>query len=1121
MNMQDLNKRNPSSPNEIKDTVGNNSPTTETYEEESCKGNRGKKSSECFERVEQDSWYDITGMREKNDLYLLYTESKNKSGEDNSNKDREKEKANEKSMHSKYLPAPHSVSTNFLHSLNQGILNNLKKKTRIPNLYHMNSLNMNFHNSHKNKILNKLGKTGNTRKGSFKLDNLSYISHEYKPNESKSCDLQYYNTNLVKLKESLQENKINSLKKRGNKSCTTNLKKKNFSKGEDFGITKDGINHFSKNNYHEIKWSPEAESTLEKPNETNILGDNQENEITKIKSTYGTNEKFAQDEKNYRDTSPSIINDKEHIKNITPYTNSLQRLSQTFTSDQTKMSIPIMEPFAQETTCSFKTNEYSMKPNCLDMQKGKIKESGIIYPKEVSFIIDFKFYEPILMKRITQIQIYMENKLMNNIYISEYPQNVTVFLLPKTKYTVETSCVKIKNKLVHMKDTTILKFVLFHNEREVGYSYVSVKNLLCLGIESGVFLTVENGKSNVSRDKEKEKKKGPTNNFVVPSTCITTNGISATQEKSIQISEMFPFSNNEINIFSPKLFVRFKITCPKFLLDTIPVHTVIKPRDKIHYLEQVIIAIYNFISNSPLLMNMRNARVANIVSEKKNKKKDTDVKDKESPEETEMEQVEKESFVLNFEDSIQNENDTNNIIDHLVEINETKETNKKCDSKESGNEDDTNEINSKNSPENNEDNANKINKSNKEDSSTVCTPEHEEPTICSTVEVNEETIKEEVSNLNNEIIIIKKEINKEDVIDPSISHIENYKQKNTHSLKTGTIYNTEKNNPEVTNKICYNHHNHIYNNSSNEDKKNIENLNKIIEGYKKELEKKKKQIAKLKHDNKNLNILYRSYYRKLIEVNLMHLIEEDSLFKDCHFLNYEVKEETSSYKNLKSNKECAILKSIEPKKGTNEIKNSFVISNQTNKFITTKHLLKNNKHVGIKTNDSDSSKSKADENKNERIKAYLSVLNLNSNTNKIMKQKKKVEDQIKTFECLEKWESTGKKEKHRKEAEMSENERKEFKELQREIQLLKEEIEQLKQLDVEEDIEKREQDEEVISYTDSEAMLRNNSTNPMNEEIPIHITNSNCENQIKKNEKTTGFEREGRFNLPTNLIQNK
>ncbi|SBS93870.1 conserved Plasmodium protein, unknown function [Plasmodium ovale curtisi] len=206
--------------------------------------------------------------------------------------------------------------------------------------------------------------------------------------------------------------------------------------------------------------------------------------------------------------------------------------------------------------------------------------------ENISLIIDFKIYKPILMKSITQVNVYIDDKALKSIYINEYPQSFSVVIQQTSKINNEKCLVKMKKKLINIKEKNILKFIYLNNEKAIGCSYISIKHLLCLGIEGGIFLLVN--------DNKKESK----------------------DVSSFLPSYVIPFNKQEINILKSKIFFNYKILCPKFLVDSISLCDLVTTREKISYLEDMVRQMYNLIQDSALVKYMKCGR---IISEGGNK----------------------------------------------------------------------------------------------------------------------------------------------------------------------------------------------------------------------------------------------------------------------------------------------------------------------------------------------------------------------------------------------------------------------------------------------------------------------------------------------------------------------
>ncbi|CRG93915.1 conserved Plasmodium protein, unknown function [Plasmodium gallinaceum] len=321
------------------------------------------------------------------------------------------------------------------------------------------------------------------------------------------------------------------------------------------------------------------------------------NKIHKEKKIIENEKKIDSLSKNYILSKYRLNNEeiKKSLGNLFGKINSKEKKELLLESSLTNLGLSdgkILENLSRDNSKYIKSNfevsnkvseDNDVKLSYLSAQKVYYKTS---INTEIFFTVDFKIYKPILMKNVTQLCVYMDNKLLKNIYINEFPQSFSLVLQPRIKINNEKIFVKVKNKIINIKESNVLKFIFLNNEKEIGYSHVSIKNLLCLGPEGGVFVLVE--------DYEKRIK----------------------EENKFMLSQIIPFNKQEINILKPKIFLNYKIKCPKFLIDSIPLCDIVTTRDKIRYLEDMIREIYNFIQNSPLMNSVKNGKLLNVINEK-------------------------------------------------------------------------------------------------------------------------------------------------------------------------------------------------------------------------------------------------------------------------------------------------------------------------------------------------------------------------------------------------------------------------------------------------------------------------------------------------------------------------
>ncbi|CAA9988984.1 conserved Plasmodium protein, unknown function [Plasmodium knowlesi strain H] len=204
------------------------------------------------------------------------------------------------------------------------------------------------------------------------------------------------------------------------------------------------------------------------------------------------------------------------------------------------------------------------------------------------FRIDFKIYKPILMRTITQVRVYSNEKLLQCVYIKEYPQNFSVVVQSATRMYNGKVLDKMKNKLINIKERGVLNFTYLKNEKVIGCSHISIKHLVCSGVEGGIFIPVHD-------HMDCRKEKNPKEAFVQ--------------------DPLLPFERQEINVLKSKIFVNYRIDCPKSMHDFISSGEMVTTRAKISFLEDMVRQMYSFIEDSALLRFAKGTRVAHGGSE--------------------------------------------------------------------------------------------------------------------------------------------------------------------------------------------------------------------------------------------------------------------------------------------------------------------------------------------------------------------------------------------------------------------------------------------------------------------------------------------------------------------------
>ncbi|VTZ79610.1 conserved Plasmodium protein, unknown function [Plasmodium yoelii] len=505
-------------------------------------------------------------------------------------------------------------------------------------------------------------------------------------------------------------------------------------------------------------------------------------------------------------------------------------------------------------------HDYSFNSNDKNIQfaKGNISDN---------ISIDFKIYKPILMNYATQIIIEMGNKILKNIYINEYPQTFNVIIQKINKTNNEQIINKIRNKMNSIKDEDLIKFVYLNNYKEIGYSYICIKNLVKFGMDGGMFILVSN-----------EKKE-------------------SVNHKHFMHSQIIPINKQEINILKPKIFMNYKIYCPKLFIDNLPINEIITSNEKIKYLEDMIRQLYVFIQNSYSIKYTKNivnpkeikARVIyhrskgsekdaeDIINKKKYpsyKIENLEIKKKSKPKKIcknydtineisqiyEKKQIQNDTYkYLTFPHSNSTQNieqnkncnkikNTNNVYIQIeTELNDTSVniTNKSNNSTDKAN---SNSLNSLNGTSD----ANKENCLNIEETK-------EDMNLSANDKDDKKKPENEISKTNKNMkndsdtrkINIQKEIYLDEINESVTDNIYNLSEVKTQKCKTKK---EQKNNIILSSKI---------NEITNENKNKINELCNVIEKLKIELESKNLEINKLKHSNNNINILYKSCHKKI------------------------------------------------------------------------------------------------------------------------------------------------------------------------------------------------------------------------------------------------------------------
>ncbi|CXI66913.1 conserved Plasmodium protein, unknown function [Plasmodium berghei] len=491
-------------------------------------------------------------------------------------------------------------------------------------------------------------------------------------------------------------------------------------------------------------------------------------------------------------------------------------------------------------------------------------DKNIQYPKgniSDNISIDFKIYKPILMNYPTQIIIEIGNKVLKSVYINEYPQTFNVIIQKMNKTNNEQIISKIRNKMNSIKDEDLIKFVYLNDHKEIGYSYICIKNVLKLGMDGGMFILVSN-----------EKKE-------------------SMNHKHFMHSQIIPINKQEIDILKPKIFMNYKIYCPKLFIDTLPINEIITFNEKIKYLEDMIRQLYAFIQNSYPIKYTKNiinpkeikARIIyhrskgleknaeNIINKKKYqsyKIENLEIRKKSKPPKicknydtiNEFNQIyEKKKIQNNTYEylTFSHSNDTQNI-EQKKNYNKIKNTNNVYIQIEKELNDTSTNITNKPNNSTYKTNLNNINVKNKEncfDIEVIKKNMNTLPNDKNHKKKPENEIYKTNKNIQNNSDTTKINIQKEiclDEINKSVTdNIYNLSEVKTQKYKTKK---EQKNRIILSSKI---------NEISNENKNKIDELCNVIEKLKIELESKNLEISKLKHSNNNINILYKSCYKKM------------------------------------------------------------------------------------------------------------------------------------------------------------------------------------------------------------------------------------------------------------------
>ncbi|CAD2095767.1 conserved Plasmodium protein, unknown function [Plasmodium vinckei lentum] len=463
-------------------------------------------------------------------------------------------------------------------------------------------------------------------------------------------------------------------------------------------------------------------------------------------------------------------------------------------------------------------NDYNFNSNDKSFQFSKGNMSDNIS-------IDFKIYKPILMNFVTQIIVEMGNKILKSVYINEYPQTFNVIIQKMNKTNNEQIINKIRNKMISIKDEDLIKFIYLNNYKEIGYSYICIKNVLKLGMDGGMFILVSN-----------EKKE-------------------SINHKHFMHSQIIPINKQEINILKPKIFMNYKIYCPKLFIDLLPINEIITFKEKIKYFEDMIRQLYVFIQNSYSMKYTKNifnpkeikARIIyhqskdldkgaeNIINKKKcssykienlevRKKNKCKKISKNCDNINEFSQVYEKKPIQNntYDEHIQNEKELNNTTFNMT-YKSNNSTHKTV----------LNNINVKNKENYLDIEMIKKSMNTPSDNKTHKTSENFQ------------------SNSDTKKINIQKETSLDEMDESATDNAHNFSEAKIQKCKTKK---EQKNRIILSSKMTE---------INNENKNKIDELYNVIEKLKREVESKKLEINKLKHSNNNIKILYKSCYKKM------------------------------------------------------------------------------------------------------------------------------------------------------------------------------------------------------------------------------------------------------------------
>ncbi|KJP85707.1 hypothetical protein AK88_04628 [Plasmodium fragile] len=526
---------------------------------------------------------------------------------------------------------------------------------------------------------------------------------------------------------------------------------------------------------------------------------------------------------------------------------------------------------AEERIIGVSTNvpRQSKNLHLLDAPRNEMIFFDSLHNTQMYFRIDFKLYRPILMRTITQVRVYSNEKLLQCVYIKEYPQKFSVVVQSAVRMCNGKVLAKMKNKLINIKETGVLNFTYLTNEKVIGCSHISIKHLVSAGVEGGLFIPVDD---HTDCTKQKYLREG----FVA--------------------DPLVQFGRQEINVLKSKIFVNYKIDCPRMMHDFIASGEVVTARAKISFLEDMVRQMYSFIQDSTLVRFVKGARVvhggaasARVSSSEYNGLEEPAKVEKEDPHSDGEKNTLGGSGHMGHDDSRQREEGSppsalngSNALQNGGE--ETEDHVPIGCSAPNDERDDTADREEKEEGENKHEVAEKSNSTDLREGRCDDTPTSNDkaPPWCDGVatcdllgetpnrsHVVEEVLKwkpEEQGTCNyhhvDGITPLQTHNENEDNAEKEENHENPSKGSKDEAEEGGTNRCAPKGVPPTYTKGPKTY----YPFQHKSRKKQIEQLEGLIVEYKKELKEKAEEIQKLKHSNNNTNILYKACYRKLREI---------------------------------------------------------------------------------------------------------------------------------------------------------------------------------------------------------------------------------------------------------------